>query len=106
MSHGDRGARVMRLKGEFDLAGVAAFETAFEREAFRMGEPVVVDMRGLSFIDSSGLRAVLMADHRLRSEGRRFILVRGPERVAKVLELTGVDHRLELVDDFPLPERG
>jgi|ERR687897_760804 anti-anti-sigma factor len=96
------GARVMRLRGEFDLAGVAAFETALEREALPMGDPIVLDMRGLTFIDSSGLRSVLMADSRVRAEGGRCVIVRGPERVTRVLELTGVNDRLELVDRFPI----
>ena len=92
---------MIRLTGEFDLAGVAAFETALEREALPMGDPIVVDMRALTFIDSSGLRSVLSADSRVQSEGKRLVIVRGPERVTKVLEVTGVEDRLELVDRFP-----
>lgn len=99
------GARVVRLKGEFDLAGVPAFDEELERDPGPHEGTVVLDMRDLTFLDSSGLRAVLMADRRIRADGRRFVVVRGSERVARVLELTGVDDRLELVDSFPVPER-
>jgi anti-sigma B factor antagonist len=62
---------------------------------------VVLDLRELSFIDSSGLRALIMADQRVRSEGGRFIVVRGQDRVNEVLEMTGVAQRIEIVDDPP-----
>lgn len=103
VSHAN-GARVVRLKGEFDLAGVPAFEQELDREPGPHEGTVVLDMRGLTFLDSSGLRAVLMADRSVRADGRRCIVVRGPERVPRALELTGVDDRLEFVDSFPLPE--
>lgn len=99
------GARVVRLKGEFDLAGVPAFEHELAREPGPHEGTVVLDMSDVTFLDSSGLRAVLMADRTVRADGRRCIVVRGSERVARVLELTGVDDRLELVDSFPVPER-
>jgi anti-anti-sigma factor len=99
------GHAVVSLLGEFDLAGV----TLFERELDRVRAPeatLIVDLRGLTFIDSSGLRALVIADQEARSAGRRCIVVRGPEQVGQVLELTGIGERLELVDDFPgLPPR-
>jgi anti-anti-sigma factor len=98
------GARVVRLNGEFDLAGVPAFEQELDRAPGPHEGTVVLDLRGLSFLDSSGLRAVLMADRKVRAGGRRCVVVRGPERVARVLELTGVDDRLELVDSFLPPD--
>jgi anti-anti-sigma factor len=58
-------------------------------------------MRDLTFIDSSGLRAVVMADQRVRADGGRLIVVRGPARVNEVLEVTGVARRIELVDEPP-----
>lgn len=103
VSHAN-GARVVRLVGEFDLAGVPAFEQELDRGPGLHESTVVLDLRDLTFLDSSGLRALLMADRLVRADGRRFVVVRGPERVARVLELTGVDDRLDLVDSFPLPE--
>ena len=92
------GVRTLRLKGELDMAGVDRFERL-------LSDPgpgtFVLDMRGLTFIDSSGLRAVIMADERVRAEGGRFIVVRGPDRVNEVLEVTGVARQIELVDEPP-----
>jgi anti-anti-sigma factor len=99
--HAD-GARVLRLTGEFDLAGVEAFDRELHRTPRSGEETVVLDLRELTFIDSSGLRAVLMADREARAAGRHCLIVRGPDRVNRVLELTGVEHRLELVDRFPV----
>jgi anti-sigma B factor antagonist len=97
----DSGAvRLVRLTGEFDLAGVDRFERLTlgrtpESNTF------VLDLRELTFIDSSGLRALIMADRRVRAAGGRFVVVRGPERVSEVLEMTGVAQRIELVDEPP-----
>jgi len=96
-----RGARLVRLTGEFDLAGVDGFERKLQGEPGRQEDTLVLDLSGLTFIDSSGPRAVVMVDHRVRAEGKRCLIVRGPERVERVLELTGVSERLELVDGFP-----
>jgi anti-sigma B factor antagonist len=94
------GYALVSLLGEFDLAGV----TLFEQELDRVHAPdatLVVDLRGLTFIDSSGLRALVIADQEARSAGGRCVVVRGSEQVGQVLELTGIGERLELVDDLP-----
>ncbi len=95
------GIRVLRLAGEFDLSGVAAFERELARGPSEREDMLVLDLRGLTFIDSSGLRAVVRADHRARAEGKRCILVRGSQRISRVFDLTGITDRLELVDELP-----
>jgi anti-anti-sigma factor len=94
------GVRRLRLKGELDLAGIDRFERLLTAPG---AATFVLDMRGLTFIDSSGLRALLMADERVRADGGRIIVVRGPDRVNDVLEVTGVARRLDLVDEPPPP---
>jgi anti-anti-sigma factor len=100
LSHAE-GARVLRLRGEFDMAGVALFERELLRGSQRDEATLVLDLRELTFIDSSGLRAVLMADHRARADGRRCLVVKGPTRIKRVLDVSGVNDRLELVDEYP-----
>ena len=85
--------------GELDLSGA----TVLEAELERLGEDpelaaVVLDMRGLEFLDSSGLRLVVLADMRAREAGRRFALVRGDETVHRVFEITRMSDRLDFVD--------
>jgi anti-sigma B factor antagonist len=91
---------VVRPTGELDLSGAAVLEAELDR----LGEDhelaaVVLDMRGLEFMDSSGLRLVVLADMKAREAGRRFVLVRGDETVHRVFEITRMSERLDFVDD-------
>ena len=87
------------LTGELDLAAVPGFEDELRRAEADQPPVLVVDLSGLSFIDSSGLRALVMADDRARKGGRRLAIVSGPPTVSRVFELTQLDRRLEIVDD-------
>jgi anti-sigma B factor antagonist len=80
---------------------VAGFERVLAGVPSVGEDTLVLDLRGLTFIDSSGLRAMVMADHQARAEGKRCLLVRGPQRISRVFDLTGVSDRLELVDEPP-----
>jgi anti-anti-sigma factor len=96
--HGD--VAVVVLRGELDITGIAAVEPELERLAEQPGlEVVALDMRELDFMDSSGLRLVVMSEQRLRAAGRRLALVRGPESVQRVFEITRMTERLEFVDN-------
>jgi anti-sigma B factor antagonist len=59
----------------------------------------VVDLSKLTFLDSTGLRCIVTADERARAEGRRIVIVRGPDAVQRVFTITKLDDRLEMVDD-------
>ena len=59
----------------------------------------MVDLSKLSFLDSTGLRCIVTADERARQEGRRIVIVRGPDAVQRVFAITRLDDRLEMVDD-------
>jgi anti-anti-sigma factor len=86
------------LTGEFDLAGVQNFEGELSKLEAENPGVVVVDLGGLSFMDSSGLRALVMADQRAAKAGRRLAIVPGPPAVKRVFEITQLDGRLDLVD--------
>ena len=81
-------ARQLRLTGELDLAGVDRFERLLTTDQ-TPGSPRSSSTCGNSPSSTPGLRALIMADHRVRAEGGRFIVVRGPDRVNEVLEMTG-----------------
>ena len=59
---------------------------------------VIVDLRGLEFMDSTGLSTLVKAHQRADEAGQRFVLTRGPQQVQRLLSLTGVAERLELAD--------
>ena len=60
---------------------------------------VVIDLSRVTFLDSSGLRCIVTADERARDEGRRLVIVRGPDPVQRVFSITRLEERLEMVDD-------
>jgi anti-sigma B factor antagonist len=90
-------AVVVVARGELDVASAHDFVARLER-AVRSAEPlVVIDLSGLMFIDSSGLAALIKADHEAKAAGRKMAVVRGPHQVQQLLELTGLADRIELV---------
>jgi len=85
------------LCGELDLANASTAESALE-ESLGAGTQVVVDMRELEFIDSTGIALLVAALGRGEGEPRvRFIPSTSPA-VTRVLELTGLAERLPLAD--------
>jgi anti-sigma B factor antagonist len=90
---------LLKLDGELDLAEAPRMEA--EVRAIEEEEPslMVIDLRALRFMDSSGLRTLLAVDRRAREAGRRLVFVPGPEQVQRVMRVTKVDERLEFVED-------
>jgi anti-sigma B factor antagonist len=94
------GDAVITLVGELDLSGAPALDQEIETLAARDGvRRVVLDLRRLEFLDSSGLRVVALADRRLSAAGRALVLVRGNESVQRVFEITRMIERLSFVDE-------
>jgi anti-sigma B factor antagonist len=92
-------AVVLVLSGELDVARAPRLEQELASAASGDARLIVLDLRGLEFMDSTGLRAVLTAYDAARDEGRGFGLVRGPQQVQRLLSLTRVADRLVIVDD-------
>ena len=83
-------AAVVVPTGELDLATAPTLETALT-EAFALeSERVVLDLRELAFIDSSGLRTLLTARRRAEEAGCAFSLVAGHAALERTLEIAGV----------------
>ncbi len=82
------GLCVVRMSGELDLA-------SSERLSALLAElseaTVVVDLSELTFIDSSGIAALVAAKDRLQSAGRDLVLTRPQPNVDRVLEMTGLE---------------
>ncbi len=90
----------VRLGGELDIATAPRAEEELHQAEEDAGSgTVVIDLAGLTFMDSTGLRLLVAADARAHAHGRRLAIVRGPEAVQRVIELTGLDAKLLLVDD-------
>ena len=67
---------------------------------------IVMDLRDLRFMDSTGLRLLVTADLRLRREGRELALIPGPESVHRVFRLAMLEERLTFVDGSPIGDGG
>jgi anti-sigma B factor antagonist len=91
------GARVAPV-GELDLATVDKLnaEVAALREA-GLNE-IVVDLRGVRFIDSTGLRLILELDAAARADSHELRLIRGSDIVHRIFEVTQVADRLSFVE--------
>ena len=87
------------LVGELDIASTPSLEEGLTEVEGDTPATVILDLRRVDFIDSTGLRAVIAADERARSAGRRFVVVRGPAAVERVFSVTQLDQRLDIVED-------
>lgn len=84
------------LNGELDLAAAPRLDEALS-EAARGSVAVILDLSELTFMDSSGLHAIVTARARLAEAACRLVLFRGRRQVRRMFELTGVDRVLEFV---------
>ena len=70
------------------------------------GDWILLDLRALDFIDSSGLRVVVGAHRAAEEHGGRFTCVRGApgSTVHRIVEIAGIDGVIEMVDDPEQPQ--
>jgi anti-sigma B factor antagonist len=90
-------AAVIAVTGELDLATGPQLEAELLDISASDTELVVVDLRNLEFMDSTGLSIIVRAHQRLTGEGCELGLVRGSPQVQRLLDLTGVADRIALV---------
>jgi anti-anti-sigma factor len=87
----ERERAIVHLAGELDLGGAPQL-AATVGELLDVGfANVVIDLRGLSFIDSSGVHTLIAAQRFAEQRGSALSLVRGAGPVHRVLELTATD---------------
>lgn len=94
--HDDR-CTLVRALGDIDLVSRARFEEALF-DAVDTDDPVVVDMRGVTFCDSAGLNAVVAAHRRALERGTHVSLIALPPRVRRVFRVTGIDKFVPIHD--------
>ena len=87
---GDPLGVVLSLRGELDLATSPLLREHLD-EAVANGQAVVIDLSGLEFIDSSGLRTLVHAQQQLRASGGQLVLLHGPRAVRRVFEVSTLD---------------
>ena len=97
----------LELAGELTLATAASVDDRLAVLERSRPAVLVLDLRRVRFVDSSGLSTLVAAQNRSRQHGRRMIVVVSPGAVERLLGVTGLDRQLELsrdaVDD-PRPD--
>lgn len=95
------GVVTLALSGEFDIASADRVSDALTAAQPTGGERVVIDLRTLSFLDSTGLRTLLGAHFRAEEGGGRVSLVAGPGPVRQLLDLVQVGEVVEVLEQPP-----
>ena len=93
------GQCVVTVTGELDLATAGQLWTELE-PVLTEGAVVVLEGSGMTFLDSSGLRVLLLAGKRASSAGAAFRLVAPQPAVQRVLDLAGAVGHLETREDL------
>jgi stage II sporulation protein AA (anti-sigma F factor antagonist) len=79
------------MSGELDLSSAAAFKERVDRELRATGLPnLILNLRNLDFVDSTGLGAILGRMRQITSGGGRMVLASVPPRVMSMLEMAGL----------------
>jgi anti-sigma B factor antagonist len=90
---------VVKLDGELDLATAPQLDRQLARIEATKVTRVLIDLSGVTFMDSTGLRSIIRAHHFAESNNHRLVLRRGARQVQRLFELTGIDERLTFEDD-------
>jgi anti-sigma B factor antagonist len=89
------------VKGELDIATLPEFEQVVASMRSPDLERLVIDLRGLAFLDSMSIELLLRLHGELAAKGAELVIVRGPRAVERVFEVMELDRVLTLVDQPP-----
>lgn len=88
---------MLALTGELDLASSPVFERALEDPAIAAAPLVVLDLDDLKFVDSTGLRIILLAHEGARTRGQQFAITPGSPQVQRLLSITSVAEHMRVI---------
>lgn len=89
---------ILELDGELDLASAPLFQTEIDSKEVVAAAKLLIDLRQLSFIDSTGLRVLFSAQSQARQRGQQFAVTRGSEQVQRLLTITRMGEHLDFVE--------
>jgi anti-sigma B factor antagonist len=100
LENGDEELHVT-LTGELDISNV----DRFEQELMALEQPrppvLVLDLRSVRFIDSTGLSLLLNADARARRQSRHVTIVSGNGAARRIMRTVALDQILDIKTDLP-----
>jgi len=88
----------LRPRGEIDLGTAGRLRSEIEECVAAGCERVVVNLQGVTFLDSTGLHVILDADAAAHAAGWELLLIEGPAAVQRAFEVAGVRDRLPFVN--------
>jgi anti-sigma B factor antagonist len=88
---------VVKLEGELDMANAPLLQNAIESAELGAAKTVVLDLQGLTFLDSTGLRIILAAREQCWRRGQEFAVTPGSQQVQRLLSVTGVGEHLRTI---------
>jgi anti-sigma B factor antagonist len=88
---------VVKLEGELDMANAPLLQNAIESAELAAAKTVVLDLQGLTFLDSTGLRIILAAREQCWRRGQEFAVTPGSQQVQRLLSVTGVGEHLRTI---------
>lgn len=89
-STGQDTAPVLAVSGDLDISGVDEFLEHADRLLRESASTIDIDLAGVTFIDSSGLGALVRLQKTATENGRELRLSNVPRPVTRILELTGL----------------
>src|SRR6266540_5414514 len=93
----------VRLQGDVDFRNAQAVKEAVRSAGRETGDPIVLDLRSLTFIDSSGISALVRAARQERERGRDLRLEGARPHVLYLLSAAGFTRFFQLTDGVPVP---
>jgi anti-anti-sigma factor len=93
-------AYALAVSGELDLPHAGEVETQMNELIADDAKTIVVDLMGVSFIDSAGLGVLLSATKALRAVGGELVLAADDRRILRLLEITGLDRVMRVEPSF------
>lgn len=95
------GASIIHLNGRLDIAGVQAIESPFSALMKTLNGPVLVDLAGVAFLASVGIRLILISAKILASRKLKMALFNAPPMVAETLKTSVIDMYVPICNDWP-----
>ncbi|MBI5309759.1 MAG: STAS domain-containing protein [Actinobacteria bacterium] len=83
--------------GELDIGTADALKRALDEVDFAAGSRVTIDLSGVGFMDSTGLRLLIAAHRSAQEGGSELAVVTGESPARRVLELTRMDEHINVV---------
>ena len=93
------GLAKIALDGELDLASVDAFASALAQLEAERPDVLEIDLRRVTFMDSTGIAQLFAANRRAREQGRRVVILKGAGPIDRVLDLAKIEDAIDVVTE-------